>query len=244
MWTAEAFLEGARADADKRLREETSRSPRTWSTWRRHHAARDTAGGTALAVPDVPPAAPPRRGGGLEACVEEADALFDRLCKLRLLTFLKGGRLFGLVFLAGLLLIYPLKSFLGPQLEVEIAADADRPGQGGGGGAVGRGSAASRHWCAWSPESRSPTSTLPLVHLVAEAELARDEVLREAKVTHQASLDATRQRYEQEKAGADPSTCKRSRSRATTAPSPKPVSTTGSRPTARPPTGAVTPTPR
>jgi DNA segregation ATPase FtsK/SpoIIIE-like protein len=202
LWTAEAILEGGKADADMCLREETeavaSRMERLESL---RQSAADLIEEHDLAVPEAPPrpAAPTRT---LDACVEEAEGLADRLRRLRVLPFLKGGRLFGLVFLAGVLLIYPLGLLLAPLLGRDSLAVVI--GLGGAAAAVlsvGLGFAV-QALARVMARKQVAQLYLPLAQAVADAEAARDDVLDKARTAHRLATAAAEQRYEQERATA------------------------------------------
>lgn len=202
IWTAETLLEGGKADADKRLREENDLvATRMGELESIRQTARDLIEEHDLAAPDVP-AVQVRPTRGLEACVEEAQSLLDRLRRLRVLPFLKGGRLFGLVFLAGVLLIYPLGLLMTSLLGGDSLAMVI--GLGGAAAAVlsvGLGFAF-QALARLVARQHVAQVYVPLGHVVAEAEVVRDDVLDKARTSHRLATDAAEQRYEQEKEAA------------------------------------------
>ncbi len=203
LWTAETYLEGATADAVKAFQEESIRLDskmeelldlqRTALEQLEHHSLR---------VPDFP-IEPSKAAHSLDDCLAEVDRLVQQLQQLTVLKFLRGGRLFLVVFFVGVCLLYPLGTFLCGQLNWDPTLP-NILGLGGGSAAIVSvlfGFALQGLLRLVAQHKVNKLYRL-LNQRVTEAKQTKDTLLSQAETKRKQAIEATRKRYELEQGAA------------------------------------------
>ncbi|MFO0880942.1 MAG: FtsK/SpoIIIE domain-containing protein [Gemmataceae bacterium] len=199
-WTAEAFLEGARADADKQLREQRDRVAEQMAELASLAEQAETVlEERELPQPTVPAAKPPAPSHTLDAAIAQTGELLTQLRGLTILRQLNGQRLFGLVFLVGLVLIYPLgwaiTTLLGREGNLALLLAC-----GGTTGVLFSVGVGFLFLTLMRQRARREVERIfvPLMQQVKQAEQLRDAALDHARRSHTHFLDTTQQRYADE----------------------------------------------